>query len=178
MDLTNKQFFTLCIVCIGLYYISFWIGDYFRKKRIIKQKPTKDYIAKVIRSINKMNGSQFEDFVGFVFREAGYKVYQTKKTRDGGKDLILKTDKGKMYVEIKRYASRNLVSSSHVLKLIGSAVSDGVKQCLFVTTSGYTKDAIELAESSKVDVKLIDLNGFEDILKACNFNRVLRYLGY
>ena len=178
MDLNNKEFFILCILCVGLYYVSLWIGNYFRNKKEIKEKPTRDYIAKVIKAINRMNGSQFEDFVGFIFRDLGYKVYQTPKTRDGGKDLIVRTDKGKMYVEIKRYASKNLVSSSHVLKLIGSAVSDGVEQCLFLTTSGYTKDAIDTAENSKVNIKLIDLGGFEDILKACNVNRVLSYLGY
>lgn len=178
MDLTNKQFFTLCIICIGLYYISLKIGNYVRKKKEVKEKPVKDYINKVIGSINRMNGSEFEDFCEFVFKDIGYKVKQTPKSRDGGKDLILNTKKGKVYVEIKRYSSKNLVNSSLVLKLIGSAVSDGVNECIFLTTSGYTKDAIDTAENSRVKIKLIDIDGFIDILKECNHNNIVRYLGY
>ena len=83
-----------------------------------------------------------------------------------------------MYVEIKRYASSNLVTAPLVLKLIGSAVSDGVNKCLFLTTSGYTNDAIDTAEKSKVDIKLVDINGFVDMCKMCDADNVLRYLGY
>lgn len=176
--MSNKQFFMICLFSIGLYYVSLWIGNYFRNKKEVTEKPTKEYINKVIRSVNKMSGSQFEDFVGFIFKEIGYKVKQTPKTRDGGKDLILHTKNKKIYVEVKRYASKNLISSSLVLKLIGSAVSDGVNECIFLTTSGYTKDAIDTAENSKVKIKLIDIDGFIDILKVCNTNKVLRYLGY
>lgn len=176
--MNNKQFFMICILSIGLYYVSLWVGNYFRNKKEIKEKPTREYVNKVIGSINKMNGGQFEDFISFLFKEMGYKVQQTPKSRDGGKDLILKTQKGKVYVEIKRYASKNLVSSPLVLKLIGSAVSDGVNNCIFLTTSGYTNDAIDLAENSKVNVNLIDINGVIDMIKMCNSDKVLKYLGY
>ena len=177
MDLNSDGFVILSIVFIGLYFVSLFFGNV-SEKRELKQRAVKDYINKVIYRINEMNGSQFEDFVEFVFRDIGYNVKQSPKTRDGGKDLILTTKKGKVYVEIKRYSSRNLVSSSLVLKLIGSAVSDGVYECIFLTTSGYTKDAINTAENSKVKIKLIDIDGFIDILKCCNHNNIMRYLGY
>lgn len=174
----NKQFFTTALLLVALYYISYVLGKYYRNKKEISEKPTRDYVDKVIKSINSMNGSQFEDFIGFIFKELGYKVQQTPKTRDGGKDLILKTKEGKIYVEVKRYASKNLISSPLVLKLIGSAVSDGVNNCIFLTTSKYTNDAIELADNSKVKIKLIDIDGVVDMIKKCNSNRVLGYLGY
>lgn len=147
-------------------------------RREIKEYPVKEYVNKVISSVNRMDGGQFEDFMSFIFGELGYSVKQTPKTRDGGKDLILNTSDGKVYVEIKRYASKNLVSSSLVLKLIGSAVSDGVNKCIFLTTSGYTGDAIETARKSKVDIKLIDIDGFIDMVKDCRSDRILNYLGY
>lgn len=147
-------------------------------RREIKEYPIKEYVNKVISSVNRMDGGQFEDFMSFIFEEIGYSVKQTPKTRDGGKDLILNTKDGKVYVEIKRYSSKNLISSSLILKLIGSAVSDGVNKCIFLTTSGYTKDAIETARKSKVDIKLIDIDGFIDMVKDCRSDRVLNYLGY
>lgn len=176
--MSDKQFFIIFMVSALLYFVSYKSGEYLRKRKEIKDKPVKDYLNKVILSINKMNGSEFEDFVSFVFKELGFKVKQTAKTRDGGKDLILKTTKGKVYVEVKRYSSKNPISSSLVLKLIGSAVSDGINECIFLTTSRYTKDALELVENSKVNVKLIDLDGFKDMIKKCNSGRVLGYLGY
>lgn len=174
--MSNKNFFLICILSVGLYYISLWTGNFVRRKKAPKRKVTKDYIDNVIKAINRMDGGQFEDFVGFLFREMGYRVKQTPKTRDGGKDLVLNTQKGKVYVEVKRYASKNLISSTLVLKLIGSAVSDGVNRCLFLTTSGYTKDAVALAESSKIRIDLVDLDGIIDMLKKCNSNRVMKYL--
>lgn len=174
----NKQFFTICILSIILYYVGLGINKVKTKKKEQREYPINVYIDKVISSVNKMNGSEFEDFVEYIFKEMGFKAEQTPKTRDGGKDLILSTKDGKMYVEIKRYASSNLVTSPLVLKLIGSAVSDGVNKCLFLTTSGYTNDAIDTAEKSKVDIKLIDINGFVDMCKMCDADNVLRYLGY
>lgn len=176
MDL--NRYFVIVIAYISLYWVSLQIGKLVRKKRAIKSKPTKDYINKVINSINSMNGHQFEDFISFIYKELGYTVRQTPKTRDGGKDLVLRTKEGKVYVEIKRYSSKNLVSSPLLLKLIGSAVSDGVNNCIFLTTSGYTSDAKELAKNSKVKIKLIDINGVVDMVKKCNSNKVLSYLGY
>lgn len=170
----NKVF--VIIFYLALYYISLQLGKFIRRKKEIKNKPTKEYVNKIIDAINKMNGNQFEDFISFIFNELGYRVKQTPKTRDGGKDIILNTKKGKVYVEVKRYASKNLISSPLLLKLIGSAVSDGVNKCLFLTTSGYTKDAIALAKSSKISINLIDLDGVIDMAKKCNYNRVLRYL--
>lgn len=176
--MSDKQFFIIFTISALLYFVSYKGGEFLRKRKEIKDKPVKDYINKVIISINKMNGAEFEDFVGFIFKEMGFKVKQTPKTRDGGKDLIIKTAKGKAYVEVKRYSSNNPISSSLVLKLIGSAVSDGVNECIFLTTSRYTCDAIDLADNSKVNIKLIDLDGFKDMIKKCNSGRVLGYLGY
>lgn len=174
----NKQFFTICIFSIILYYVGLAINKMKSQRKEKEEYPINVYINKVISSVNKMNGSQFEDFVEYIFKEMGFKVKQTPKTRDGGKDLILTTEDGRIYVEIKRYATSNLVSSTLILKLIGSAVSDGVEKCLFLTTSGFTNDAIDTAEKSKVEIKLVDINGFVDMCKMCDSDNVLRYLGY
>lgn len=174
----NEGFFKTCLILASLYYISYLLGNFYRSKKAKKQKPIEDYIDKVIKSINSMDGHQFEDFISYIYKELGYTVRQMPKTRDGGKDLILRTKEGKVYVEIKRYSSKNLVSSPLILKLIGSAVSDGVNNCIFLTTSGYTNDAKELAKNSKVKIKLIDINGVVDMVKKCNSNKVLSYLGY
>lgn len=158
-------------------WINVAITSYRERKRVIKTYPIDIYIDKILQAVNNMTGSEFEDFIRYVFADIGYDVKSTPKSRDGGKDLILKTKQGKVYVEIKRYSSKNLVSAPLVLKLIGSAATDGVKKCIFLTTSGYTKDAIATAENSKIDIELIDFNGFVDLCKRCDRNRILGYLG-
>ena len=177
-DLLDNVYVYLFIFILIITTINSFIKRNIEMRREIKEYPIKEYVNKVISSVNKMDGGQFEDFMSFIFEEMGYNVRQTPKTRDGGKDLILNTKDGKIYVEIKRYASKNLISSSLILKLIGSAVSDGVDKCIFLTTSGYTNDAMEVAKKSKVDIKLIDIDGFIDMVKSCRADKVLSYLGY
>lgn len=164
--------------CILAYIIGLVINKTVIKKRHDVEMDDRAYYNKIVASINKMNGSQFEDFVGYIFKDLGIKAKATPKTRDGGKDFILKTKDGTVYVEVKRYSSKNLISSPTVLKLLGSAVSDGVAKCLFITTSRFTKDAINLAENSKIPIELIDIDGFLDMCKKCNKGGVLNYLGY
>lgn len=164
------------IWCIVAYFVGFIINKTVVKDKVKVKIEEQVFLEKVTSAINKMDGSQFEDFVGYVFRDLGKKVKETGKTRDGGKDLILFEPSGKVYIEIKRYASKNLVSSPAILKLIGSAVSDGVNKCLFLTTSGYTKDAIKTAEKSKVPIELMDLSSFLNMCKDCNRQKVLEYI--
>lgn len=149
-----------------------------RTKREIKEYPVKLYIDKVASAVQRMNGHEFEEFVGYIFSSLGYETQITSKSRDGGKDLILGTGKGKIYVEVKRYAENNLISSPLILKLVGSAANDGVSKCIFLTTSGYTKDAIETAERSKINIDLLDYEGFIDLCKECKQDNILTFLGY
>lgn len=174
----NNVYLYVFLFFVSIAWIKFFIQKLVQEKREKKEYPIRLYTNKILQSVNNMTGSQFEDFVEYIYKSIGYKVKATPKTRDGGKDLIIYTNSGKIYVEVKRYESSSLITSSLVLKLIGSAASDGVKKCIFLTTSGFTKDAIKTANNSKIKVDLIDIEGFLDICKQCNQNKVLNYLKY
>lgn len=179
--MSDNIYVSIFLILMFLMWANVLVGNFREKRRInkeIKEYPINVYINKILQRVENMTGSQFEDFVSYVFSDIGYRVKPTKKTRDGGKDLILYTKQGKVYVEIKRYSNNNLITSPLVLKLIGSSATDGVKKCIFLTTSYFTKDAIETAEKSKIDIKLIDLEGFIDICKVCDQEKILNYLGY
>ena len=46
-----------------------------------------------------MDPFKFEDYIAAIYKKLGYSVEQTKKTGDGGKDIIIKKG-GKTYSRI------------------------------------------------------------------------------
>ena len=83
----------------------------------------------------------------------------------------------KTYVECKRYASSNLIGRELIQKLVGSAIGDGVTNCIFVTTSSFNNNALEYVNNMKggVDVELIDLDKLLNIVGELNQDLVMRY---
>ena len=168
-----NEFITKVIIYCVLYFVSLWIGNKIRSNRYNREIPIRIYEGKVLAAISCMDGYEFEDFMAFIFKQLGYRVKQTPRSGDGGKDLILKGKDGIIYVECKRYSGENKVSRGLVQKLVGATVSDGYDKCLFVTTSDYTKEAREYAANCKgVNVEIYNLDDILKICKQCNFAMV------
>lgn len=53
--------------------------------------------------IRALSPIAFEEYMANLFIKYGYEVEQTPPTNDGGKDLILKYDGVKYYVECKHF---------------------------------------------------------------------------
>ena len=111
----------------------------------------------------KMNPYQFERFIGDYFRDCGYVVHQTKRSNDGGKDLIMYKNGQIYYVEVKRYGKGNPVSRPLIQKLVGACHPNNAKG-IFVTTSRFTKEAID--EAHRSNIELIDGDQFIRMLKS------------
>ncbi|MHB9924618.1 restriction endonuclease [Clostridium botulinum] len=92
-----------------------------------------------------MDGRQFEIFCGELFKQLGYKINVTQKSYDGGKDIVLKKNGFTTYVECKRWNSI-LVGIEPLQKLVGSSIADSVLNMIFITTSGFNKNAKEYAK--------------------------------
>ncbi|NFT08129.1 restriction endonuclease [Clostridium botulinum] len=167
-------FIAVCWICSKL--IIRGIEKDFNNKEKYNKKAQMKLISK---TIDKLDGNQFEQFCVKLLTMNNYKAEQTKATRDGGKDIILKTKKEKIFIECKHYAENNKINTTHIHKLISACTVDNVRHGIFITTSNYTADAIELANDSKL-VK-IDLLYKDDLLHLCNNidrNRLLEWLGY
>lgn len=125
------------------------------KPSILKQIPTTDWRV-------------FEEIVAEVFRGFGYKVVLTKKTKDGGKDIIAlqKDENGKVekiLIECKHWKDK--VDVKPVREIIGVAVTEeelptGV---ILATTNKFTSDAKKVKINPNISVKL-DLKEYNDIL--------------
>lgn len=173
------DFIIKALLCIPLYLVFYKFGEKLKEKRRLKELPIKEYEKKIIDSINRFDGRDFELFMGFIFEQLGYKSTVSQATRDGGKDIILKDGKGAIYVECKRYASQNKISRPLIQKLVGASVCDGIDRCYFVTTSDFTDEALEYANNCmNVEISLLNLDGILDLCKKCDYNTVARWLGY
>ena len=145
--------FTL-VIGFGAIYLS---GESF--SGIFKKRIDVNTLDELIR----LTPHDFERVVGDYFRDCGYVVHQTKRTNDGGKDLVMFKGGVTYYVECKKYAKGNTIGRPLIQKLVGACHPAGAKG-IFVTTSKFTQGAITEARRSNID--LIDGQAFIKMLRS------------
>ena len=118
--------------------------------------------ATSLEELMQMTPYQFESFMADYFKGEGFVVQQTKKTNDGGKDLILHKNGQLYYVEVKRYSRGNGIQRPLIQKLVGACYPAKAKG-IFVTTSYFSKGAID--EARRSNVQLIDGQRLMKLLK-------------
>lgn len=110
----------------------------------------------------------FEEVIAEIFKDKGFVVDLTMRTRDGGKDIIAihKNELGietKFFIECKRYAENNKVGVDVIRALHGvKNTLNGPNKTILVTTSSFTPDARNFVANeltSTWDMSLIDYQG-------------------
>lgn len=121
--------------------------------------------------IYRISTREFEEIVAAIFRAQGYDVTLTKRTRDGGKDVIaiqrnilgLETC---YFIECKRHALDSKVDVGIVREVYGvHSTRDGPNKSIIATTSTFTTDAIKYVNNevrSRWDMELKDI---QDVLQ-------------
>jgi restriction system protein len=93
---------------------------------------------------------QLELLVSELYEKMGYSVTVTKKTRDGGRDVISeRRDTGKLeklLIEVKHHV--NPIGVSKLRELLGVVSAEKVNKGVLITTSRFSKDAVTFAESN------------------------------
>lgn len=82
----------------------------------------------------------------------------TRYTKDEGIDGIIKEDKlglDMIYIQAKRWEGN--VGRPEIQKFVGALSGQGAKKGIFITTSDFSKDALEY--QSKNDIKIVLING-------------------
>lgn len=92
-----------------------------------------------------LNGWEFEEEVAKVFEKNGYKATVTKKTGDGGIDILMFKDKKKIIVQCKHFI--NPVSVSYVRELNGLKEDFQADELIMVASSGLTRDGYEFLKN-------------------------------
>ena len=114
-----------------------------------------------LNQLKKMDSYRFEHFVANVMRLQGYQnVKVTPRGPDGGKDIIMYNDAGKVFVECKRYNNK-AISKEQIQKLHSAIVHEKAYKGVFVTTSHFTKTCYSYARAENIELidgtKLISL---------------------
>jgi restriction system protein len=81
------------------------------------------------------------------------------KSGDEGIDGTIKEDKlglDIIYIQAKRWKSGSVVGRPELHKFIGALAGQGAKKGIFITTSNFTKEALEYAPKNDTKIVLID----------------------
>lgn len=113
-------------------------------------------------------GTEFEWQVADLLAELDYRrVEHVGGPGDGGVDIIAEDRRGRTYlVQCKRFAPGKKVGSADIQKLIGAVVHQDADGGIFVTTASFTGAAINLANSGRVPIELVDGQGLSRLSRA------------
>lgn len=81
------------------------------------------------------------------------------KSGDEGIDGTIKEDKlglDIIYIQAKRWQPGNVVGRPELQKFVGALAGQGAKKGIFITTSSFTKDALEYIPRNETKIVLID----------------------
>lgn len=124
----------------------------------------KRYLKKHPEMLYELSPRKFEELVASVLKDLGFEVELTQATRDGGRDIIAHVRNAVSsyltYIECKRYAADNKVGVGIVRVVIGVHHLRKPTKSIIVTTSFFSKDAIQEAEKMESQLELKD---FTDI---------------
>lgn len=107
----------------------------------------------------------FERVVAQIFADSGWHVDLTGQTRDKGRDVIcLSSDEAgprKVAIEVKCYAEENKIGVKLINQFLGAHRRYDADRLLFITTSSYTRDALEQAEENS---DILTIREFSDVI--------------
>jgi len=128
-------------------------------------------LAELARSpdlIYSIASRKFEELIAHIFSKQGFSVELTKRTRDGGRDIIaLRNDLGipvKYLIECKHYAKKNPVSVEVARALYGVQLQEGANKSVIATTSYFTRDTKKFVTAQNTTEWHMSLKDYQDIV--------------
>ncbi|ERN52409.1 restriction endonuclease [Alkalihalophilus marmarensis] len=134
-------------------------------KWIVGRRRKFDLAKITMRDIDKMDGHEFEDYLYVLISALEYEqVYQTKKSRDYGADLLYEQQDGtKCVVQAKRY--REKLGLSAVQEVYAAKAFYGAERALIITTADKLSDSC-LKLAAATDVHIVDRLDLDAVIKA------------
>jgi restriction system protein len=126
-------------------------------QRIIRERATQQ--AEVLFQLSPR---QFEEFIAEVWDRLGYQVELTKRTRDGGRDIVAvkQAEVSTRYlIECKRYDPNHKISVGVVRELYGVKVHEKATKGILATTSYFSPDALEFVDEHFWELEARDHEG-------------------
>lgn len=147
----------IIILCVLLLFILITYSDtlFWKDKSGIEYRSLSD--------LKRMHPFKFEDYIAKLYKNMGYSVKQTKRTGDGGKDMIATKNGQTYFVECKRYSDP--VNVHKMRDFVGACVLGGKDvKGIYVTTSSFTNDAKSAA--NRIGIQMIDGNKLMSMVRS------------
>ena len=129
------------------------------------QKIRKSLASELINKVVELSPAFFEKLVVELLVKIGYggslkdAGKAMGKSGDEGIDGTIKEDKlglDIIYIQAKRWKPGNVVGRPELQKFVGALAGQGAKKGIFITTSNFTKEAIEYTPRNETKIVLID----------------------
>lgn len=121
------------------------------------------------RSVYQLPPREFEELIAELISREGFGVQLTQATRDGGRDILatLNSQFGQhLYlVECKRYSEENPLSVRIVREFYGVISQSHAVSGMLVTSSFYTKPALQFASTIRMRMVLKDFRDLSAWIK-------------
>lgn len=147
----------IIILCVLLLFILTTYSDtlFWKDKSVIEYRSLSD--------LKRMHPFKFEDYVAKLYKNMGYSVKQTKRTGDGGKDIVATKNGQTYFVECKRYSDP--INVHKMRDFVGACVLGGKDvKGIYVTTSSFTNDAKSAA--NRIGIQMIDGNKLMSMIRS------------
>jgi len=129
------------------------------------QRIRKSLASELLNSVVELSPAFFERLVvellvkmgyGGSIKDAGKAI---GKSGDEGIDGTIKEDKlglDIIYIQAKRWKPGNIVGRPELQKFVGALAGQGAKKGIFITTSNFTKEALDYTPRNETKIVLID----------------------
>lgn len=148
-------------VFIGYALLSVLLAiPYFFLRWYVKNEEKRKLLQAGLDEIDRMDGIQFEKYLGALFTVKGYTVQYTPTTVDYGAGLLLRKENQTIAVQAKRYSSA--VGVKAVQEVSGAKGYYRTNEAWVITNNTFTKNACNCAEL--LNVRLIDRNDLINLI--------------
>lgn len=121
-----------------------------------------DFFAKHPEEMKVMPHRRFEELIAEIWRRFGYEVELTKRTRDGGTDVVaIKNSEiqTRFLIQCKRLAPGSKVTVEPVRELLGVKQDIGGSKAVMATTVYFTRDAQMFIDRNRWELEGKDYDG-------------------
>lgn len=125
----------------------------------------KSLASELLNKVVELSPTDFERLVVELLVKMGYGGSRKDagkalgKSGDEGIDGTIKEDKlglDIIYIQAKRWRPGNVVGRPELQKFVGALAGQGAKKGIFITTSGFTREAMEYTPKNETKIVLID----------------------
>lgn len=147
----------ICLVAVGGLVLRFGLPH--RRAHVGREPRVSLARVRTVEGLRTLSPTAFELAVAELLRALGYRrVTHTGGSGDLCADLTCRTRGGHLVVvQCKRYGETKRVGSAEIQQFLGMmTIHHRAQRGLYVTTSGYTRQALALAQQHSTVLDLID----------------------